>query len=593
MHSHIQASTTNVHKFFFRTYLKEAEQDDVKAFFHLALSYQMGTGTEINLTQAAYWFKLAADRGHVQAQNSLGRCYKYGLGVVKDEMKAFQYYKMAADQGDVSAQLHVGWYYQSGFGVEKNAVQAFEYYKKAADKGNARAQSSLGWCYRHGCGTDKDVANAFVYYQKAADQGHARALFNLGQCYEIGLGTKISTKSAFNCYQKAADQGHARAQLTLGICYRDGLGTNKDAGKYFEYIKQAADQDYAVAQCELGSYYEEKNEEKSFEYYQKAADRGYILALFNLGRCYEIGLGTEKDKELAFQCFQKSADQGLARAQYQLGLCYQAGFGTSKNEAEALRCFQKAADKNHVRSQHWLNKKIAFDPDFILEEAAKSKHCYIPKKFPNLVDQQGPYCGSAAFAEGCNYAQLLSHPLYASTYEKKESGKNLDDGNADVVLEQLNRTRFPSEGPQYSIYSFQDLAQHYKLNDCTAFIFPENCTEEKYRNIICEAFRKGYVLILPSDNVNEMPRLDKGESTHWTLGFGYWCDKQNDYKIAVVHHGLYCEWSIHDLYESNQHLPKKNPNQVDGSLAEFRFSLFKMKVQYPREVIDLKPSIKY
>ena len=49
-----------------------------------------------------------ASEGEATAQYNLGFCYKMGIGVAKDEGKAMQYYKMAAEKGHAQAQAVFG-----------------------------------------------------------------------------------------------------------------------------------------------------------------------------------------------------------------------------------------------------------------------------------------------------------------------------------------------------------------------------------------------------------------------------------------------------------------------------------------------------
>jgi Sel1 repeat len=51
--------------------------------------------------------RMAADRGHVQAQVSVGNLYGNGIGVLKDYAEALRWYRKAADQGNDEAQDNV------------------------------------------------------------------------------------------------------------------------------------------------------------------------------------------------------------------------------------------------------------------------------------------------------------------------------------------------------------------------------------------------------------------------------------------------------------------------------------------------------
>jgi TPR repeat protein len=50
-------------------------------------------------TQAARWYRLAAEQGYARAQYSLGRMYESGQGVPEDYVEAVRWYRLAAEQG--------------------------------------------------------------------------------------------------------------------------------------------------------------------------------------------------------------------------------------------------------------------------------------------------------------------------------------------------------------------------------------------------------------------------------------------------------------------------------------------------------------
>lgn len=54
---------------------------------------------EVNQEKAAWWFKLAAEQGHTQAQYNLGLCYMNGWGVEKHPQHAMQWFLEANKKG--------------------------------------------------------------------------------------------------------------------------------------------------------------------------------------------------------------------------------------------------------------------------------------------------------------------------------------------------------------------------------------------------------------------------------------------------------------------------------------------------------------
>jgi TPR repeat protein len=55
---------------------------------------------KVRLARAVYWFQLAAEQGHAEAQYRLGQCYARGRGVKKDLAKAYFWLTLASKQNN-------------------------------------------------------------------------------------------------------------------------------------------------------------------------------------------------------------------------------------------------------------------------------------------------------------------------------------------------------------------------------------------------------------------------------------------------------------------------------------------------------------
>lgn len=529
-----------------------AQRRHIRSQFYLGCFYKEGLGVEKNSTKAFIWWEKAALQGYPEAQYNLAYAYGNGDGVKKDESKAFYWYRKVAHRKDADAQYNVACCYRYGLGVKKNKYKAVEWFQKAAEQNLVEAQLALGKCYLEGIGVKKNDKEAFKWWEKAANQGDAQAQFNIGNLFEEGQGVTKNLKQAFLYYKEAAKQKHANAQYYLGFCYEEGLGTKKNTSEAIRYFKKAAKQNHAGAQLKLGV-------------------------------CYEEGSGVKKDINMAIKWYKKAAKQNDMDAAYNLGVLY-FQIGGREQKKRGLEYIQIAAKAGHSLAKLWYDNKITTDADDILKNAYQSKECYLPAKLPPRITQVGPYCGSAAFAGGFNYAQLLPFPLYASNYEKDNASQQ-NNNKEDVVLDQLQLTQFPSDGPQYSIYSFNELAARYNIPECSSILFPKDCTLEEYETTLCQIFRNDQVVILSCDIKDRMPANTSGQSTHWALGLGYWYDENDNCYVLVNHHGLYCAWEVKTLHECNIQLPEENPC-APGDLEEFRLSLFKIPVKHQREMID-------
>lgn len=76
-----------------------AELGNAEAQYHLALMYDLGKGVSRNPREAERFYKMAALRGHAQAQYYLGRLYSTdNSGIRRDEKEAEKWFKAAAEQ---------------------------------------------------------------------------------------------------------------------------------------------------------------------------------------------------------------------------------------------------------------------------------------------------------------------------------------------------------------------------------------------------------------------------------------------------------------------------------------------------------------
>ncbi|MBR5434202.1 MAG: sel1 repeat family protein, partial [Bacteroidales bacterium] len=72
--------------------------------FRLGKMYDDGIVVPENKTEAANWYRKAAEQGDKEAQNNLGVMYLNGEGVPQDKSEAESWFRKAAEQGVEAAQ---------------------------------------------------------------------------------------------------------------------------------------------------------------------------------------------------------------------------------------------------------------------------------------------------------------------------------------------------------------------------------------------------------------------------------------------------------------------------------------------------------
>jgi TPR repeat protein len=84
-----------------------------------------GYGVAKDQRQAAYWYGLAAGKGHAEAQFNLARLYSSGEGVKRDEEQAARWVSASATQGYTPALANFGERYVTGRGVAQDDKHAY------------------------------------------------------------------------------------------------------------------------------------------------------------------------------------------------------------------------------------------------------------------------------------------------------------------------------------------------------------------------------------------------------------------------------------------------------------------------------------
>ena len=85
----------------FSIYSKQGIKGNTEAIFYLGEMYQMGLGTKVNMKKAKYYYEIAAEKNHIQAQALLGYIYELDYEwSPQDLSKAKYWYSKAAKQGN-------------------------------------------------------------------------------------------------------------------------------------------------------------------------------------------------------------------------------------------------------------------------------------------------------------------------------------------------------------------------------------------------------------------------------------------------------------------------------------------------------------
>lgn len=109
------------------------------AVWNLALCYKHGTGTRKNLARACALINMAAAAEQPDALNFIGERSETGRIVERDLSEAARYYRLAANKGLATAQKNLGRCHQHGWGVPRDPSRAMLWYQRAAAQGDPQA----------------------------------------------------------------------------------------------------------------------------------------------------------------------------------------------------------------------------------------------------------------------------------------------------------------------------------------------------------------------------------------------------------------------------------------------------------------------
>ena len=158
-----------------RLWTAMAQEGVAEGAYHLAMLYDSGNGIAHDSVRAAYWYRRAAEAGHLHAQHNLAVAYANGDGVEMDFNKALAWWTLAASSGNADSQYNLGIVYATGVhGVAKNLKMAKKWWRMAAMKGDPMAQYNLGTIYASE-GQVSSYCEAMHWWQKSAEKGIQQA----------------------------------------------------------------------------------------------------------------------------------------------------------------------------------------------------------------------------------------------------------------------------------------------------------------------------------------------------------------------------------------------------------------------------------
>lgn len=196
-----------------------------------------------------------AQAGDGAAQTLVAEILSRGLGVARKPSEAAEWYRKAAEAGIPEAKFQYALLMIDGKYANPDAERAFELMKEAADSGNRLAAFNYAQMLVDREPGPKGMQKAVPYYEKSARAGLADAQYAMAQVYTTGVLGPPDDIKARNFLAMAALQNFDSAQLDLATWLVEGRGGRTEYEAGFGWMKRAAEGGNVAAQNRLAKLY--------------------------------------------------------------------------------------------------------------------------------------------------------------------------------------------------------------------------------------------------------------------------------------------------------------------------------------------------
>lgn len=193
--------------------VEETMADD-RLYYRLGSMNITGTGTEVDLEKARYYFEKAAELGNADALYGLGKLYLKQEFPDYDPAKAVEYLEESAAKGNAFAKYQLGKLLCQGELVSKDIARGLPLLKELAENGVTFASYIAGKVYLREEGW-QDIKKAILYFRQAAEDGNSYAEYQLGRIYYFGNGVRVDQEKGLEYLKESAARGNEYAANLL------------------------------------------------------------------------------------------------------------------------------------------------------------------------------------------------------------------------------------------------------------------------------------------------------------------------------------------------------------------------------------------
>lgn len=325
-----------------------SEQGAPHADFLLAVIDLAPATPDRDVERGKTHLRRAAAKGHLHAMKQLAQIYDEGLcDEARDQTEAAGWYKKAAEAGDAESQFAIGRMYARGEGVPQVSTSAARWFARSAEGGHVLATFNCAILLERGEGVSTDPAAARGLFIKAAERGLAAAQFKLGSDL---LNENPAQLNGVAWLEKAASQHHVGALALLGLLYGRGEHVAKDVAVAITYLERAAALGHIASHLRLAAFLRMQGApvEEVIKSLVAAADGGSSDAELALAQMYFDGDGVDVDLPVGLTWLEKAASHGHPQALFDLGVRYCRGDGVSQDVTLGEKFYGEAGNAGHI-----------------------------------------------------------------------------------------------------------------------------------------------------------------------------------------------------------------------------------------------------
>jgi TPR repeat protein len=349
------------------------------AQYRIGQAYENADGVVQSLSDAVYWYRLAAAQGNLAAQvrlgliyfveppapagltgsgeqegalaSSLAQFFPHGTTVTQDFTEALRWNELAASQGSAEAQARLGHQYALGLGTTADVAAAEKWFRAAADHSNAEGQLGLGLLYAGSYGTAPDLSQAAHWLELAAASANRIAEYGIGKLLLHGEGTPKDPPRAMGYLERSAAQDYVPAMYLLGMIHWQGEGTAVDLSAGETWLRRAVIRGHGEGACALAQLLLSREDDDGVEaatLLREQADAGNPRAAAALSELYAFGRGVPRDPTESARWRARAASETRPETLIMLASLHAEGIGGTQDFAAAAKLLLEAAERGSV-----------------------------------------------------------------------------------------------------------------------------------------------------------------------------------------------------------------------------------------------------